>query len=492
MTTKYPSLAHYLKNLHPDLYNLCEELDIAKSLSSGKRITFLMPDKATVTKITKLAKNDPEQASLLLSSHFISHLICTPSDFDNFKENLYSINNYLIELKSVGSDSIELSGCSVEINQDPCGAYFRSALAREGSGFAVWLCKGQVEVNTSKRRPMKRRPRERTKVEEVKGDGEAEVMKLREARKEILNNHFIEAAKDKDVAITNLHNKFCRVLSKAFDDENYPFIRLLKSVSGCHSVISFFIALFSEKLWESNNFSEYFTECLKYEGPLTRSYSSLLDYFDDSGAAILSGQVMSGLLDSRDTVKLGIVNSKDNIRFAAEVKAAYNDLEDRNRIGNTTNVYPEGYSKYLSANKGIAFCIDEVKTLLWDALRRCEYCEIVQTKIIEHFIPSLLYNTKVLSSLDGKLDFGTVKDFVIVMSKTMMFDLPFSRAMIRARAEEYSDNGIIYGGNDGIIDIESQAEAMESKYVSREEKIDALKAKVIKGEQITLEDLNDL
>lgn len=505
--SRYPSLALYLKHKHPELFELCEILDVYKFIASSSRfLTFLSPDKKVLGEIKKQMKDDPSGASLSFSSYFIPLLLCTSKDFDDHKDELYTIAGYKLNVKKVTSKEVTIEENAVISDFDKaCVNYFNTAYTGRG-GFAVYNITGTVKPDLTKRREIRsrrRNPREEEEKKTVGSFDDVDLTILRKEREIIVKEYLSLCRINLEEAKNHLHSCVTRIVSyvlnnHSIDPECLATLRILKCIGCCDTTKSFFLFLYYEKLWIYTNLLHVIVAGMKYDENL-RSYEEFIDFLDpDSPSALLNPEKIDQLMDKRDSVLLYISGIELGDIFIKEVKKMYNELTTKNRLEDLPNIFPNEYFQFIqTSGTDLLAARDEIIMMLeyGNKLSVEDHVKWIEHNVLKCFIPSLLQDTPVYSLLDNHTSIA----ISIVQHNIRMYTLHLviPKKAILERSQAYAEKGKILGEGEKeyIIDVESadlsQTLNRNVNKLKLREKIEGIISLYTNKEDIT-DDLRDL
>lgn len=146
--SKYPKIITYLRDHHPAVYQLFDDLSMQGTLNPrGSAITFLVPDAKFLTKIEKLAEgDDAEKAADLLNMLILKDLYMNPGDFDKKKDDIATLSGKRLVIKSVDSKKVVLDTGAELVPDSRFKPFERQGKAKRGN-LAVWLMKGEVDFD---------------------------------------------------------------------------------------------------------------------------------------------------------------------------------------------------------------------------------------------------------------------------------------------------------------------------------------------------------
>lgn len=406
---QYANIAAYILHNDKKMYELLEYLDILRRITSAKsRLTFVWPDKDVIKKVQELSDSDPSSASLMMSTFVLNGLFCKPSDFRK-GQYITTISRRILIVEDVSSNTVNFEGSDFKIifnkKGDECSHFFvpYNVQHLKETGFAIVESSG---IPNASKVTTKKLESDQSKT----GSNEQEVADLNIELDKILQNHYhIMQTNGFKAGFDYIYSIFMRVINNAFkekdtDPKAAKFLMLLKCVSNCYMGISYFLCMYFTKLWDSPNFNltAYLLRYLKNETIITVSWLDFLAYIPpDSGAAIFDKT--EEFLIERDVQRADMKHQKNHEIIASRVMNIYKNLEENNKLGSISNVYPSDFSNFLKANPGILYSLNEIGFIIYTGKydhNTSKYLNVMQKNIMPCFIQSIMVGNSTLSLIN--------------------------------------------------------------------------------------------
>jgi len=481
MSKKFANLAHYIRENLPNIYQLVEDLDLIKRLSSSSsRITLLTPDDKTLKSIEAQAKSDPAEASKALANFFIFGIYCKPSDFGG-ADGINTIARKSLKVKETSKDSVTLEpDAVVTFTKQSCNSYFPAFYAKPDAGFAVLSVSGVPHVDDT-RIPL------RKKEESVKGSSEQELIQIRQILASQLSEFQHKLRSSVKDASDYLMTRLLIVINQAILKEDNLFLALARSVATCHACSSYFLILYNEKLFEYHRLSANLLQYLSAEGPITKTWEDFATYPLPQDGLLLKEP--RDLLDHRDIARKNACEYTKPEIFVPYVRGLYDKLEAHNTIEGSGPVYPAEYINFLRANKGILYVMNEIAFVLKKAFcyQDSASVERVVNNVVTCFLPSLREGVNALSVIDMKNAIVAAYDFLCQLVKEYFLPFLVPASLKRGGDDEDDDFYDLPNIEGGDNEFTSSLKPVPHEILDRLEEIKALHSE---GADIT-DKLND-
>lgn len=365
---KYPRIADYLQAHHPKVYALVDDLAMLGSLSPrrGGGITFLLPDSALVSKITKLMESDePEKATDIISSLIITDYLPTVKEFAAHKDDIPTLLGKKLMVKTVGATKVDIEKGSLELDKG-FTPFSRSGTAQRGN-MAVWKLTGEVDYEKA--------PKSEGKYS---GKGAA-----RGGAKKRTHGGYSGGASDQDIDafVQDMVNKEYRSIREQVrgtkrkspmlravvnqliqwrerDPEKYHKARAILSL---HPIIAFFL-IFKNRLYFPSSDLNVVSDSVSSQD-VVQELKNIIN--DESGDACM--------FRDRKAVKNAVESLKDNKRMnlnaAKTIQSCYAAVDRDNAIGSCKDVYPAGAIAAFRAHPGLHLLIDEFRHFMYASIQ---------------------------------------------------------------------------------------------------------------------------
>lgn len=365
---KYPRIADYLQARHPKVYEIIDDLAMHGSLSPrrGGGITFLMPDAALVTKITKLMESDdPEKATDLVSSLILMDYLPTVKEFAAHKDDIPTLLGKKLGVKTVGANKVDIEKGVLTVDT-AFVPFSRSGTAARGN-MAVWKLDGEVEYEKAPKSEGKYAVRDSSRGKKgVDGgrvggySGGADPVELERFIQEVVNAEFrsihnqqpgVKRQSPMLRAVVNQLNTW-----KAMNSPNYDKARAILSL---HPIISFFL-IYKNRLYLPT--SELSVVETSYPGDAVQAFKNIVGDVSGNGA----------VFTNREGVKSAVQNLREdnpvNLKAPENISKIYSQVDESNSIGSVTNVYPPSAVLAFQTHPGLHLLIDEFRHFLYASI----------------------------------------------------------------------------------------------------------------------------
>lgn len=365
---KYPRIADYLQARHPKVYEIIDDLAMHGSLSPrrGGGITFLMPDAALVTKITKLMESDdPEKATDLVSSLILMDYLPTVKEFAAHKDDIPTLLGKKLGVKTVGANKVDIEKgvLTVDTSFVP---FSRSGTAARGN-MAVWKLDGEVEYEKAPRSEGKYAARDSPRGKKgVEGgrvggySGGASPEQLERFIQDVVNAEF-RSIRDQASGVKRQSPMLRVVVNqlstwKRTNSANYDKARAILSL---HPIISFFL-IYKNRLYFPT--SELSVVGQSYPGDAVQVFKDMVGGVSDSGAMFSNRQgVKSAVQALRESTPV-------NLKAPEVIKAVYANIDATNTISGVAGVYPQSALQAFQTHPGLHLLIDEFRHFLYASI----------------------------------------------------------------------------------------------------------------------------
>lgn len=486
---KYPRILDYLQAHHPDVYAVIDDLAMHGSLNPrrGGSITFLLPDKALIAKITKaIESSDPEKATDLVGALILTDLFATPEDFAKKKSNVPNLLGNTLVIKSVSANKVLVD--DGELTLDTAFSPFSRQGQSKRGNMAVWHLKGEVKLDTPPATFV--RNGKKKNGDDVEGgncsiydDGSNAEEWLKATVKRIIAEKLEcvrlgETARDGKMQCPML-SAVCSILH-AF--ENGPQWKgeynKARSLLTHHPVLDFFQLFCNPLVFAPETIKLAYVPHMHTgsHADYLRKYCDEDKNVKDSPALVLSKKGLERLNEERERIISGLNASK--LTHEAVIKV-YIELDKNNRFGSLSNVYPAELHDIYRTHTRLHLLIDEAVWFLYERLRDVPksdgnamakaYCELFEDFC--QLYPQGLRPTGHNTHLDNQAFYGASLDKEHFYKCVVAFLKKFALRMPCSSSHALNDVGVVVGSGEDediysmdVVDVHSDIMSQLDKY----------------------------
>ncbi len=387
--TKFATMSDYLEAHHPKVYELFTYLGMQGALTPrrGGGLTLLIPDSKTVADLHKtIESDDAEKASDMLSGMVIQDNLGSEEDWKRVQDDVPTLLGKRVPVKSVMAGKIVLEG-GAELTLDKSAKFLSRTGRKTRDPMSVWLMKGSFDPTSA--------PDATYKYVSKEGKGKKEKGgKVRggfAAPDDIWKTHMHRAYVDgvlNEVGgwlmqggfTSGIVNPAAREMVKLINyvetTNNAEVAQLLHAFCrGCP--LSDFLVIWKNPLVaKSFALGTALSEAIQkgfnnedvkdvYKRFLTKTFA---------GSSYLTATAQGRLtLDEKVEEYLYAGLTRPDVKFAAKVQKACDEIEKNNSIGGLGPIFADNVHKLLQQNPGLFLLAEEHFYFIcprWNALRK--------------------------------------------------------------------------------------------------------------------------